>query len=192
MGHVNINPIRNKFDSLIYLLDRNIDIFLISETKLDDSFPSVQFKIEGFTIPYRYDRNDTGGGLLLYIKEDISSRLLQCKSQCNIESLSVEINLRKRKWFLNCSYNPHKNSISSHLECLNRVIDERSKTYDSFIFIGDFNIGIDETSMKNFCDINCIKSLIKKPICFKNPDKNLILINRPNLFWFFLTFFFRH
>ena len=85
------------FDSTIYMLDRNIDIFLISETKLDDSFPSVQFKIEGFTTPYRYHRNDKGGGLLLYIKEDISSHLLQCKSQCNIESLSVEINLRKRK-----------------------------------------------------------------------------------------------
>ena len=124
-------------------------------------------------------------GLLLYFREDIPSRLLQCKSQSNIESLSVEINLRKRKWSLNCWYSPHRNSISSHLECLNRVIDEHSKTYDNFIFIGDFNVGIDENSMKNFCDINCLKSLIKEPTCFKNPDKptciDLILTNRPNL-----------
>ena len=147
--------------------DKNVDIFLISETKLDDSFPSAQFKIEGFTTPYRYDRNDKGGRLLLYIREDIPSRLLQCKSQCNIESLSVEINLRKRKWFLNCSYNPHRNSISRHLECLNRVIDKHIKTCDNFILIGDFNVGIDENSMKNFCDINCLKSLIKVPTCFK-------------------------
>ena len=76
------------------MLDKNIDIFLISETKLDDSFLSAQFKI-GYT--NAYDRNDKGGGLLLYIREYIPSRLLQCKSQCNIESLSVEINLRKRK-----------------------------------------------------------------------------------------------
>ena len=111
LGHVNINSIRNKFDSLIYMLDKNIDIFLTSETKLYDSFPSAPFKIEGFTTPYRYDRNDKGGGLLLYIREDIPSRLLQCKSQCNIESLSVEINLRKRKWFLNYSHDPHRNSF---------------------------------------------------------------------------------
>ena len=65
-------------------------------------------------------------------------------TQCNIENLFVEINLRKRKWFLNCSYNPHRNLISSHLECLHHVIDEHSKTYDNFIFIGDFNLGIDE------------------------------------------------
>ena len=122
------------------MLDKNIDFFLISETKLDDLFLSTQFKIEGFTTPYRYDRNDKGGGHLLYIMEAIPSSLLQCKSQCNIESLSVEINLKKRKWFLNCLYNPHRNSVSSHFECLNCVIEEHSKTYDNIIFIGDFNV----------------------------------------------------
>ena len=60
LGHVNVNSIRNKFDSLMYMLDKNVDIFLISETKLDDWFPSAQFKI-GLTTPYRYDRNDKGG-----------------------------------------------------------------------------------------------------------------------------------
>ena len=154
LGHVSINLIRNKFDSLVYMLDKNIDTFLISEMKLDDSFPSAQFKIEGFTTPYMYDRNDKEGGLLFYIRDDIPSRLLECKSQCNIESLSVETKMRKRIWFLNCLYNPQRNSISSHLECLNRVTDEYSKTYDKFIFIGDFNVGIDENSMNNFCDIN--------------------------------------
>ena len=51
LGKVNINSIRNKFDSLIYMLEKNVDIFLISEAKLDDSFSPVQFKIEGFTNP---------------------------------------------------------------------------------------------------------------------------------------------
>ena len=68
MGHVNINSVRarkleiDKFDSLGYMLDKNIAMFLISETKLHDSFLSAQFKIEGFTIPYRYERNDKGVG----------------------------------------------------------------------------------------------------------------------------------
>ena len=69
---------------------------------------------------------------------------------------------------------------------LKHVIDEHSKTYDNFIFIGDFNEVIDENSMKHFCDINCLKNLIKVATCLKNPDKptcnDLILKNRPNLF----------
>ena len=78
LGNVNIYSIRNKFDSLVYVLDKNVDIFLSSEAKLDNLFPSPQFKIEGFTTPYIYDRNDKVGGLLLYLREDIPSRLLQC------------------------------------------------------------------------------------------------------------------
>ena len=46
--------------------------------------------------------------------------------------------------------------------------------------------------MKNFCDINCLESLIKEPACFKNPDKptsiDLILTNRPNLLQHSSTF----
>ena len=43
LGHLNINSIRNKFDGLKIFNDNKIDIFLISETKLDDSFRTAQF-----------------------------------------------------------------------------------------------------------------------------------------------------
>ena len=138
LGHLNINSVRNKFEALTYIIDNNIDLLLISETKLDDSFPTAQFQMKGFGVPYRYDRYGKGGGLLLYIREDIQSKLLVSKSKCNIETLSVSVNLRKRKWFLSCSYNPHQNLISNHLECLIRLIDEHSNSFDKFIFIGGF------------------------------------------------------
>ena len=54
---------------------------------------------------------------LVDIHEDINSRILISKLKCNIETFSVAINLRKKKWFLNGSYNPHQNLISNHLEC---------------------------------------------------------------------------
>ena len=47
LGHLNINSIRNKFEALKFIIGNNIDILLISETKLDDdSFPSAQFLIK--------------------------------------------------------------------------------------------------------------------------------------------------
>ena len=39
--HSNVNSIRNKFVSIEELIKRTFDIFLISETKIDDSFPNV-------------------------------------------------------------------------------------------------------------------------------------------------------
>ena len=47
-GYLNVNSIRNKFVSIEELIKRAFDIFLISETKIDDSFPNAQFKIEGY------------------------------------------------------------------------------------------------------------------------------------------------
>ena len=186
LGHVNINSIRNKFDALTYINGNNIDIILISETKIDDKFPAAQFFIKGFSAPYRQERNRTGAGLLLFVREDVPSRILNPKSKTDIETLSVEINLRKRKWFLNCSYNPHKNQISNHLEYLNRLIDEYNTYYENFIFIGDFNTSVEESQMENFCNLNCLESLIQKPTCYKNPFQptciDLILTNRPSYF----------
>ena len=59
IGLSNINSIRNKFDSLNDILKNNIDVLLLSETKIDSSFPKAQFEIDGFTV-YRRDRNEDG------------------------------------------------------------------------------------------------------------------------------------
>ena len=52
LGHRNINSIRNKFDGLKFVIHNKIEIFVISETKSDDSFSYGQFLIEGFGPPY--------------------------------------------------------------------------------------------------------------------------------------------
>ena len=94
LGHLNISSIRNKFEALKFIIDNNIDVLSISETKLNDSFPTVQFLIKGFSAPYRFDRNSKGGGL--YIREDIS-KIITYSSKSDTETILVEINLRKKK-----------------------------------------------------------------------------------------------
>ena len=96
IAHLNINSLRNKFEFLISLIDDNIDILMISETKLDQSFPTNQFMIKGFSAPFCLDRNDKGGGIILCIREDIPSRLVSTESS-QVEIFFVEINLRNKK-----------------------------------------------------------------------------------------------
>ena len=43
---------------------------MIYETKLDSSFLNRQFQIHGYSEPERFDRNRSGGGILLFIRED--------------------------------------------------------------------------------------------------------------------------
>ena len=87
---LNINPIRNKFDFLAQQVKGNIDILMISEKKLDESFPVGQFLIDGYNLPFGFDRNGNGGGILLYIREDIPSKLLSIYR--DIERFSVQMN----------------------------------------------------------------------------------------------------
>ena len=68
---LNINSIRNKFELLSEQVRGNVDVLMISETKIDDSFPIGNFLIHGFSPPYRLDRDSKGGGIMLYIREDI-------------------------------------------------------------------------------------------------------------------------
>ena len=60
VGHLNINSIRNNFDFLAHQVKGNIDILMISETKLDESFPSGQFLLDGYNVPFRSDRDGNG------------------------------------------------------------------------------------------------------------------------------------
>ena len=60
-AHLNINSLRNKFEQLKGMIISAIDILIITETKLDDSFPPAQFNIDGLSKPYRLDRTGNGG-----------------------------------------------------------------------------------------------------------------------------------
>ena len=59
IAQLNINSLRNKFDSQVRMLHNKPDKLVISETKIDSSFPTAQFQIEGYT-NYRLDRNANG------------------------------------------------------------------------------------------------------------------------------------
>ena len=118
----------------------SLDLLLVSETKLDDSFSQAQFLKNGFCMPYRLDCCSNGGDLMLYIREDKPSHLLtEYKPPENVECLFVEINIRKKKWFLSGSYNPDKNNISNNLHHLNKCLDVYLKHYDNLLILVDLN-----------------------------------------------------
>ena len=63
IGNLNINSLPKKFDQLKETVLKYVDVLVLTETKVDDSFPNVQFLVDGFSEPYRYDRNRNGGGI---------------------------------------------------------------------------------------------------------------------------------
>ena len=91
IAHLNINSLRNKFDALVHIINGNVDILVVVETKLDQTFPENQFRINGFKKPYRRDRTANGGGIMIFVREDIPS--LEKKNHTlphNVEAIFVE------------------------------------------------------------------------------------------------------
>ena len=94
-GELNVNSVRNKFEALEFLIKEKFDIFLVSESKLDSSFPEAQFKIPGYRI-FGQNRDKYRGGLMFYINQNISCNKIEtfCFTP-SIEILTLEINLGK-------------------------------------------------------------------------------------------------
>ena len=129
----------------------------------------MQFHIERYCI-YRLNRSEYGGGILVYVREDISSRLIPMQ-RSPIECFFKELNLRCKKWLLSCSYNPHRSLISERLSIIGKDLDLLSVSFDQIFVMGDFNAEPHDHFLMDFCDENNLKNLIKVPICFKNSER---------------------
>ena len=179
IAQFNINSIRNKFQFLEKYACGNLDILLMSETKLDDLFPSAHLLLNGFSKLHRLTRCSNGG-----FGDDIQSRLLSNSNKT--ESIFAEINFRKKKWLVCASYSPHKSNISNHLHHLGKGLDNYIGNYDNILFLGEFDSEFSEPCLNDFCDISNLKNLVKESTCYKSPGNpsciDLFLTNRPKTF----------
>ena len=182
LAHLNINFIAPKIDALKLVVPNYVDVLIIGETKIDDSFPTSQLLIPSFAEPFRRDRNDSGGGILIYVRDDIPCKLLKKHTFSNdIEGIFLELNFRKSKWLLLGGYRPPSQNKEHFLSNLCSAFDIYTKTYDKLIVCGDFNMEEDDLYLSSFMCAYDFKCLIKDDTCFKSLENpsciDLILTN---------------
>ena len=103
---------------------------------------------ESYSKPYRFDRNSKGGGIFSYVRENMPFKLIYWScTHYDKEYFLVELNLRKQKWLIICSYNHHKTRIVGYLECISKKIDSHLSKYDDSFQLGDFNSKPTEKAM---------------------------------------------
>ena len=123
-SHLNINSIRNKFENLREVVSNHVNILVIAEKKIDKSFPTAQFIIEGFHKSLRLDISDKSGGLLVYGRSYLlSSQLAKFEIPSDIQAIPFEVNMRNEKWFFLCKYKPPSMNSQYSLDSLSDIID---------------------------------------------------------------------
>ena len=168
LAHININSIRYKFDQLVYSVKGIVDVLMITETKLDDSLLTMQFNIEGY-YTFRLDWNEYGCGILLYVQDEIPSKFTLMKNSI-IEGFFIELNLREKRWLLYSTYNSNCSFISDHLNTVGNNKDLLLANYEKIFLMGDLNVEGHNGFLEELCDLYNLKTLIKVPTCFKNPE----------------------
>ena len=95
IAHSNINGLRNKINDISVNLSE-YDIICVSETKLNEHFQTTNLLIDSYHNPIRKDRNiNNGGGLLIYIKNNIFYRHRPDLESADVENIWVEIRFLK-------------------------------------------------------------------------------------------------
>ena len=144
---------------------------MILETEINEFFKRKFFLIEGFSTYYRLVRHTKGGGIILHVRADMPSNLLAFEDK-PIQSLFIELNLQNTKILINLSYSPHKSEIKKHFTAFRNSLDLHSSKYEKILILGDFSVKIEEANLKSFCESYDLKSLIKQPNCYRNPNKS--------------------
>ena len=127
------------------------------------------------------DVSSSKGGLLVYIKSSLPSKMLtKFKLPNNIQIIPFELNLRKDKWLFVCIYKPPLQNNQYFVSILSDLLDFYSNEYDNKVVLGDFSLEPSSPSMLSFMDNQNFVSFIKNKTCFKGTGSciDLILTNR--------------
>ena len=91
------------------------------------------------------------------------------------------MNIESKKWLLCCTCNPNKSLIENHLRQLQKQLEGSSERYEHLLITGDFDADVSDPSMTSFCTRFKLKSIVKEPTRYKNPENssciNLFLTN---------------
>ena len=167
IGNLNINSFRNKYGIFVGFIG-NFNIFLISESKLDDTFSGKQCHISGFKI-FRCGRNRYGDGLMLHAHEGIPCKPLKIRLfELNIEIVALEFHQIKRKWSFVGTY---KSSVVNDLDFTNELTktpNHFSSKHEYLLVIGGLNMSIENVYTNTLLQLFNINALMNSPTCYQS------------------------
>ena len=190
--HQNIRGILSNFDMLqeVFVLHKNIDIVTLSETHLSEDNLIDLCELDGYTFLYRNRVHRKGGGVAIYIKNNIA---FQHKHDIenSLECLWIEIFQKHSKSFLVvCYYCPRETSnylLQNFNDLLQEQLSSIIKENKEIIILGDFKVNFNNSASNDFKSIiNLIglKHIIKQSTRITHTSStfvDLIMTNRPSI-----------
>ena len=168
------------------------DVLAIEETKINSDFKTESFLVNNYQKPMRRDRNEFGGGIMLYVRKGVVCNRVPILETRSLELLCSELVVNKKKWIVYSIYRPPESSnIDAFFTDLSITLNSALDKYENIILMGDINIDTlnkQDTGYNrivSFCDVFGLSNLVTAKTCFtKNTSSSIdvILTNRPRCF----------
>ena len=189
IGYLNMNSLRNKITNLrVIMKTLSLDYLILSQTKIDESFPTSQFNVESYEIRARRDRDKYGAGLIKFVRRSLICKRLRDYKPKHSEYLCSELNLTNKMLICFGIYRPPESiNLSTFFEELATSLSKAVLKYENLLIMGDFNIDRKSKSLgydklHEFCDLFNLTNLITSKTYFTKNHKYLIdlfLTNAP-------------
>ena len=118
-----------------------------------------------YDIPYRKDRTNHGGGLLMYLSCELAhTRIIGLETFWN-ESLWVEIKVNRDIYLIGLFYSP-RTADAIFFDSLNKNIEKALDITNNIIILGDMNEYLLNPNMHNLKDVlllNSLHNIISEP-----------------------------
>ena len=140
VGHLNVNHYINKYDEISkVLLNDSLDVFGLTESRLNQKIEDCELYIPGFNI-IRCDPSAVlRTGICIYVRSSLNFARRYDLETGNIECIWIEVFLKRCSVFICFLYrNPKENALWE--DCFARMIDDVVALNKAFMILGDFNI----------------------------------------------------
>ena len=155
--HLNANRMKNKLQQ-IQLRIKDIDIVTISETWLGPEIADNDLILSGFHKPIRKDRDGTGGGVAIYVRESLFLKQRPDLDVNNLEAIWVETKIKNETLLIGSFYRPGSKPVS-YWKLIDESIQNAASTGNRFIVLGDLNSDYLENPSKHLLDLMTFNNL---------------------------------
>lgn len=144
IAHQNVRSLKNKLPDILKILNEDkIDVMCLSETWLqqDEIVPALN----NFSL-FRSDRITRGGGVAIFCKSNLVSRIIEIDKSEWIQPSSLEIvavsvqEKRNKSIIIACVYRTQY--LRNDVKNLQRCVDYFNNTGKSVYLVGDFNVNV--------------------------------------------------
>lgn len=156
----------------------NFDLLGVSETRLANGALDEYYKIDKYILLHKERSSGTGGGVGIYVKENLNCELLVANCSEILEEVWVKVELDRKQFFFGSLYRtPGFSNFDAFVDCL----EERFSVFSvgDIICGGDLNINLLDSNC--YCEryLDCmdsfnLKQVISSPTRVTNTSATLI------------------